>query len=57
MMVFFFSNMIENQMMSTGAFEVTLNGEPLVAATGVLSASANPAGLFYVVLQQQQQQQ
>lgn len=27
MMVFFFSNMIENQLMSTGAFEITLNGE------------------------------
>lgn len=26
-MVFFFSNMIENQLMSTGAFEITLNGE------------------------------
>uniref|UniRef100_A0A3B3YDJ2 Selenoprotein T n=1 Tax=Poecilia mexicana TaxID=48701 RepID=A0A3B3YDJ2_9TELE len=25
MMVFFFSNMIENQLMSTGAFEITLN--------------------------------
>lgn len=27
MMVFFLSNMIENQCMSTGAFEITLNGE------------------------------
>lgn len=27
-MVFFLSNMIENQCMSTGAFEITLNGEP-----------------------------
>lgn len=27
MMVFFLSNMIENQLMSTGAFEITLNGE------------------------------
>ncbi|TNN55543.1 Selenoprotein T1a [Liparis tanakae] len=26
MMVFFLSNMIENQLMSTGAFEITLNG-------------------------------
>ena len=26
MMVFFLSNMIENQCMSTGAFEITLNG-------------------------------
>lgn len=26
-MVFFLSNMIENQCMSTGAFEITLNGE------------------------------
>lgn len=26
MMVFFFSNMLENQLMSTGAFEITLNG-------------------------------
>ena len=33
MMVFFFSNMIENQMMSTGAFEITLNGEPLFGGT------------------------
>ncbi|CAL8320390.1 unnamed protein product [Boreogadus saida] len=29
MMVFFFSNMIENQMMSTGAFEITLNDVPV----------------------------
>ncbi|KAJ8378107.1 hypothetical protein AAFF_G00248210 [Aldrovandia affinis] len=29
MMVFFFSNMIENQCMSTGAFEVTLNDVPV----------------------------
>lgn len=27
MMVFFLSNMIENQLMSTGAFEITFNGE------------------------------
>ncbi len=27
MMVFFFSNMIENQCMSTGAFEIMLNGK------------------------------
>lgn len=27
MMVFFLSNMIENQCMSTGAFEITLNGK------------------------------
>lgn len=27
MMVFFVSNMIENQCMSTGAFEITLNGK------------------------------
>lgn len=27
MMVFFLSNMIENQLMSTGAFEITLNGK------------------------------
>lgn len=26
-MVFFLSNMIENQLMSTGAFEITFNGE------------------------------
>lgn len=30
MMVFFFSNMIENQLMSTGAFEITLNGKSVV---------------------------
>ncbi|KAI2667340.1 Thioredoxin reductase-like selenoprotein T1a [Labeo rohita] len=30
MMVFFFSNMIENQCMSTGAFEITLNGNSVV---------------------------
>ena len=36
MMVFFFSNMIENQMMSTGAFEITLNGEPLFGGTAFL---------------------
>lgn len=30
MMVFFLSNMIENQLMSTGAFEITLNGESLI---------------------------
>uniref|UniRef100_A0A8D2ZEF5 Selenoprotein T n=1 Tax=Scophthalmus maximus TaxID=52904 RepID=A0A8D2ZEF5_SCOMX len=29
MMVFFFSNMIENQLMSTGAFEITLNDVPV----------------------------
>uniref|UniRef100_A0A8C2PWZ8 Selenoprotein T n=1 Tax=Cyprinus carpio TaxID=7962 RepID=A0A8C2PWZ8_CYPCA len=29
MMVFFFSNMIENQCMSTGAFEITLNDVPV----------------------------
>jgi len=27
MMVFFLSNMIENQCMSTGAFEITFNGK------------------------------
>lgn len=27
MMVFFLSNMIENQLMSTGAFEITFNGK------------------------------
>lgn len=30
MMVFFLSNMIENQLMSTGAFEITLNGESVI---------------------------
>uniref|UniRef100_A0A8C5L9Z0 Selenoprotein T n=1 Tax=Jaculus jaculus TaxID=51337 RepID=A0A8C5L9Z0_JACJA len=30
LMVFFLSNMIENQCMSTGAFEITLNDVPLV---------------------------
>uniref|UniRef100_A0A3B3CEE1 Selenoprotein T n=1 Tax=Oryzias melastigma TaxID=30732 RepID=A0A3B3CEE1_ORYME len=29
MMVFFFSNMIENQLLSTGAFEITLNDVPV----------------------------
>uniref|UniRef100_A0A668VBN2 Selenoprotein T n=1 Tax=Oreochromis aureus TaxID=47969 RepID=A0A668VBN2_OREAU len=29
MMVFFLSNMIENQLMSTGAFEITLNDVPV----------------------------
>ncbi|KAG5285968.1 hypothetical protein AALO_G00009540 [Alosa alosa] len=29
MMVFFFSNMIENQLMSTGAFEISLNDVPV----------------------------
>ncbi|KAL1256266.1 hypothetical protein QQF64_011811 [Cirrhinus molitorella] len=29
MMVFFLSNMIENQCMSTGAFEITLNDVPV----------------------------
>lgn len=37
MMVFFLSNMIENQLMSTGAFEITLNGE--LIQTGVLKRS------------------
>lgn len=27
MMVFFFTNMMENQCLSTGAFEISLNGE------------------------------
>lgn len=34
MMVFFLSNMIENQCMSTGAFEITLNGEPRLCLRG-----------------------
>lgn len=35
MMVFFLSNMIENQCMSTGAFEITLNGEMRSSCSGV----------------------
>lgn len=34
MMVFFLSNMIENQCMSTGAFEITLNGEAQTFSSG-----------------------
>lgn len=36
MMVFFLSNMIENQCMSTGAFEITLNGEMRSFCSGVI---------------------
>lgn len=39
MMVFFFSNMIENQLMSTGAFEITLNGESFTVRTYLLVIS------------------
>lgn len=35
MMVFFLSNMIENQCMSTGAFEITLNGKLRLCLRGV----------------------
>lgn len=35
MMVFFLSNMIENQCMSTGAFEITLNGKLRFGLRGV----------------------
>lgn len=38
MMVFFLSNMIENQCMSTGAFEITLNGELGTACLGECAA-------------------
>ena len=37
MMVFFLSNMIENQLMSTGAFEITLNGESVIHNVGLLT--------------------
>lgn len=37
MMVFFLSNMIENQCMSTGAFEITLNGESVIHSMGLLT--------------------
>ncbi|TKC42770.1 hypothetical protein EI555_017438 [Monodon monoceros] len=36
MMVFFLSNMIENQCMSTGAFEITLNGRIIFNVEGVV---------------------
>ncbi|KAJ1088259.1 hypothetical protein NDU88_001417 [Pleurodeles waltl] len=45
MMVFFLSNMIENQCMSTGAFEVTFNDVPvwskLESATSLLALAAS----------------
>lgn len=37
MMVFFFSNMIENQLMSTGAFEITLNGKSIIQSMGLFT--------------------
>ncbi|KAI3374969.1 hypothetical protein L3Q82_021495, partial [Scortum barcoo] len=37
MMVFFLSNMIENQLMSTGAFEITLNGESVIHSMAPVS--------------------
>lgn len=40
-MVFFFSNMIENQLMSTGAFEVTLNGESLLVCMFLFIAAVD----------------
>lgn len=44
MMVFFLSNMIENHLMSTGAFEITLNGESVVHSVGLLTGP-NAVGL------------
>lgn len=38
MMVFFLSNMIENQLMSTGAFEITFNGEFFTARRALMEA-------------------
>lgn len=44
MMVFFLSNMIENQLMSTGAFEITFNGELFNIYFNFWAGT----GLFYV---------
>lgn len=41
MMVFFLSNMLENQLMSTGAFEITLNGKSASVPVCFLLTEAN----------------
>lgn len=44
MMVFFLSNMIENQCMSTGAFEITLNGELRLRGCHVYTCESSGVG-------------
>lgn len=44
MMVFFLSNMIENQCMSTGAFEITLNGELRLRGCHIYTCESSGVG-------------